>query len=1136
VTVGGVVAAKIPIQLTVRDFDLPSTPSLKTAYAVGIGEAAMGHYGTKSISDAQYWELICLYTKEMLLHRVSNENVTWPRVVPDSAGKINWSLPAISTTCNQRYPEFLTGGNPNLLPNGKLPGAQITRARMRDGTSLSTAAVQSVAFYKNYLQHYADMGWKDRLFYYLWDEPPYPSVNGVRRCDQNYSGTASTAWRDVYNKSKFFKDNGIDIPILVTTSRQATEDCFTHYLKVPDYTRYLDIWTVPNKHIDGKPDAGFPFNTNLRGSYDSIITTGKELWWYHACGNHGCSGSETGFVAPMADLQPIYSRMFEWLTYKYQIDYRTPGPSTELYFETVYAYQFATNDPWKNIFYFSGNGDGTYFYPGRPDKIGGTTHIPIASIRMKMLREGIEDYEYLVQAEAKKNKEGTDGKAWIKTSILDPYLTAQDPRDGADKFITYVWNKAPGSAGSVTGLLRAREELAKALSSQPDFEVNLSLSSATVVTGNGMTTSVSIVSRDEFNESVALSCATANPAVTCALNPNSVTPPANGTGSATLSITTLGAAPAGNYTITVQGTSGAQVHQADLALTVLLPPDFKLAAAPLSAAVVAGNSATSPVTVSSLNQFNSAVGLTCATSHPIVTCALSPVSVTPPMNGNGTSTLSIATQSAAPAGGYTVTVQGTSGSLVRQTTVALTVALPPDFRLTVSPTAATVTAGNSAASSVTVSSLNQFNSAVGLTCSTPNPTVTCALNPTSVTPPANGNSTSSLTVTTQGATPTGTYSVTISGASGALVRQGTFALTVTAVTTTPVSESFDRADSTNLGPNWNEYLADFGIGGNQVANLDTASQEAQWTLSLGPNQDISADCKVAAAGNSCGVMARWSSGGNFYYLRLDPGLGNVALIKKVNGIYTTLTTANRTMAYNTLYRLRLVVNGSVLTGYFAGESTPAITVSDASLPAGNYAGIRSYAAAAGATGLDRFNTISLGGSSIESFDRADSTSLGNNWNEYLLNFEISGNQLRNSDTAAQEAQWMPSIGANQDVSVDCRVTVSGNSCGVTARWSNANNFYYALVDPGLGSIALFKKVNGIYTRLAVASRTMSFNTFYRIRLVAQGTSLSVFYNGENTAAISLSDSSLAAGNYAGIRTYASAAAATYLDNLKATAP
>ncbi|MBI3805086.1 MAG: DUF4091 domain-containing protein [Nitrospirae bacterium] len=640
VTVGGKVAATIPIRLTVHDFDLPSVPTLKTAYSVGMGEAASGHYGTRDLSNARYWELICLYTKEMLLHRLSNSNVIWPAPAWNSSlGKINWSLPAISTSCNQRYPQFLTGGNPNLLPNGKLPNAKVARARLRDGTGLSTTDVNSAAYYQDYIKHIDNMGWKAQLFYFLWDEPPYPSIGGVRRCDKKYNGAASSAWPGIYKKAKFFKDHEIDIPLMVTTSRQAIEDCFTNHLKVPDYTKYLDIWSVPNTWMNGKPKNAFPFNTNLRKSYDAIITPGKELWWYQACGSHGCGGSETGYPSPMVDLPAIYSRVYEWLTYQYQIGSAAEGPSTELYFETLYAFAWPSNDPWENLYYFTGNGDGTYFYPGRPDKIGGTHHIPIPSIRLKMLREGIEDYEYLAQVEAKKNRQGVDGKAWIKANILNPYLTAIDPADGEVKLSTYIWNKNPGSITSAAGLLRAREELAKVLASSP-------------------------VSK-------------------------------------------------------------------------------------------------------------------------------------PDQEDGGISS----------------------------------------------------------------------------------------------------------------------------------------------------SDSFDRENSSSLGSMWNVYLPAFEINSSQVRNRDTASQAALRNVDLGSDQDVSADCKVTAAGNSCGVMARWSDADNYYYVRLDPGLGNVALFKRVNGVYSRLGVADEPMQYNSYYRLRLVVRGTTLDVYFADQSTPAIAVTDGSLAAGHYAGFRSYAAA-----------------------------------------------------------------------------------------------------------------------------------------------------------------------------------------------
>ncbi|MBI3804405.1 MAG: DUF4091 domain-containing protein, partial [Nitrospirae bacterium] len=650
VTIGSTVATKIPVQLTVRNFDLPSVPTLKTAYSVGLGETAYGHYGTQAITDAKYWEIICLYTKEMLLHKISNENSIWPTPPWNSnTGSITWTLPAISTSCNQRYPQFLTGGDPNLLPNGKLPGTKLTRARMRDGTGLSSTDVRSVAYYRSYTQHIADMGWKSQLFYYLWDEPPYPSLsNTVRSCSRNYVGVTNHVWPDLYQKAKYFSDNAIDIPIMLTTTRQATEECFTNYLGVPNYTKYIDIWTVPNRLMHGRPKDPWPFNTNLRKSYDSIIAAGKQLWWYQGCGNHGCGGSEVGPPTPMVDLPAVYSRAFQWLTYNYQVDYAVPGPTTELYYEAVYAYNIPGNDPWKNLWYFTGNGDGTLLYPGRPDKIGGTHHIPIASIRLKLIREGIEDFEYLSLVAAKKDQAGLDGQAWVKANILDPYVAIVDPADGVRKLTPFAWNKSAGSTTSSTGILRAREELAKVLSS------------------------------------------------------------------------------------------------------------------------------------------------TSSSSPPVSATSIS------------------------------------------------------------------------------------------------------------------------------------------------------------------ASDSFDRANSSSLGENWNVYTPAYQIYNNQVRNTDTASQEAQRLSIIGANQDVAASCKVAASGNSCGVIARWSNANNFYYVRLDPGLGNIALFKKVNGVYTQIATAARAMAYNTYYRLRLVVKGSSLTVYFANESTIAIAATDVALSAGNYAGLRSYTSAAFTTYFDNF--------------------------------------------------------------------------------------------------------------------------------------------------------------------------------------
>jgi RHS repeat-associated protein len=179
------------------------------------------------------------------------------------------------------------------------------------------------------------------------------------------------------------------------------------------------------------------------------------------------------------------------------------------------------------------------------------------------------------------------------------------------------------------------------------------------------------------------------------------------------------------------------------------------------------------------------------------------------------------------------------------------------------------------------------------------------------------------------------------------------------------SDNFDRANSTNLGSSWTETNPDLEISSNQIRNVDAGTKAAQFTQSVGPDQDVSVDCKMTAAANMCAVMARWSNQTNFYHVRLDVGAGNLILFKTVAGTATQLgTPAARTLAFNTLYHIRLVVKGSSINAYFGSESTPAISVTDTSLTAGNYAGIRSQASAANTNTFDNFSVINLSASAL----------------------------------------------------------------------------------------------------------------------------------------------------------------------------
>jgi len=209
-------------------------------------------------------------------------------------------------------------------------------------------------------------------------------------------------------------------------------------------------------------------------------------------------------------------------------------------------------------------------------------------------------------------------------------------------------------------------------------------------------------------------------------------------------------------------------------------PDFAVGASPSSVTVTQGGNGTSMVTVTSLNGFNSATTLSASGLPSGVTASFSPNPVTPPANGNVTSTLTLTASTTATTGTSTVTITGTSGSTTHTTTISLTVntAAQPNFTIGASPTSVTVTQGGNGTSTITVTSQNSFSSATTLSASGLPSGVTAAFSTNPVTPPANGSATSTLTLTASATATTGTATVTVTGTSGSLTHTATISLTV----------------------------------------------------------------------------------------------------------------------------------------------------------------------------------------------------------------------------------------------------------------------------------------------------------------------------------------------------------------------
>jgi hypothetical protein len=253
-------------------------------------------------------------------------------------------------------------------PGGPADGARWTAIDLRVPWRLDEKA--RAASVREQLAHLQDRGWLDRAFAYVYDEPAPAQMGEVR------------------SRAAFLARVAPGVPRLVTT---------TH-----DPSLGVDLFCPIVNFVDDKPGNS---RCPPRERY-------PRLWWYQACMSHGCDdaavpeklrGYFTGWPSLVIDAPAISHRILEWLAWRYRI-------AGELYYNVVEA-QSTGHDPWRDQLLHGGHGDGTLIYPGAPERIGGKTPIPVASIRLELVREGLEDYELLRLHEQRFGRSATDGIA-----------------------------------------------------------------------------------------------------------------------------------------------------------------------------------------------------------------------------------------------------------------------------------------------------------------------------------------------------------------------------------------------------------------------------------------------------------------------------------------------------------------------------------------------------------------------------------------------------------------------------------------------------------------------------------------------------------------------------------------------------
>jgi hypothetical protein len=244
-----------------------------------------------------------------------------------------------------------------------------------------------------------ELGAKGRAFVYLWDEP--------KEADRPTLISLATTVRT----------HAPSLLTMVTTEWEpALEPLVDIFVPVMNY---FDVEGHP------RPDR-----------YTKLRKGGHKVWWYVSCMSHGCEdGTDAGLPDFVIDRPASYIRSIAWLTTRYELD-------GFLYYSVNNFYQHAPRkDPWRDLWDFTGNGDGTLFYPGRPNVAGGKGHAPIPSLRLKAWREASFDAEYLRWMMTHRAKPGWFEAAFravagSTTSWSKDYSAYRDLRERIGRFLS----------------------------------------------------------------------------------------------------------------------------------------------------------------------------------------------------------------------------------------------------------------------------------------------------------------------------------------------------------------------------------------------------------------------------------------------------------------------------------------------------------------------------------------------------------------------------------------------------------------------------------------------------------------------------------------------------------------------------
>ncbi|MCP4644886.1 MAG: DUF4091 domain-containing protein [bacterium] len=366
----------VPLRVVVYDFELPDTMTCTTAFGISPDRVFEYHNVTEI---AQKRELLEKYWASFAAHHISpyypcpldKWTLTWEK--RDASNEEGYSAEdaallkehAITPVFDwsawdkelERVMDKFGFNTFRVRPQG-LRGDPASIAGFPEGTREYTLAMKAYLGEMN--RHFKEKGWTEEAYAYWTDEPTPPEYPSVMEGFQKLKDYA------------------------------------------PDMIRMLTEEAKPE--LVGGPNLWCPLPRTYEHTFaEERRAAGDRFWWYV------CTGPKAPYLGLFTDHPATDLRVWLWQTWKY-------GFEGVLIWETTYwhsrtAYPDSLQDPladpmtWKSGYGLKpgmkgpfGNGDGRFLYPPA-GATGKQPHAvmdaPIECIRWEILRDALEDFEYL---------------------------------------------------------------------------------------------------------------------------------------------------------------------------------------------------------------------------------------------------------------------------------------------------------------------------------------------------------------------------------------------------------------------------------------------------------------------------------------------------------------------------------------------------------------------------------------------------------------------------------------------------------------------------------------------------------------------------------------------------------------------